>query len=124
MEKNFAYIQSKDSLYEREAMNAEDKPVHQIDFDPLFESMIVQKVEPYKKAQQIMISMSNGKYKVRDENGEFLGLGFANCGIKVPIQLKSQHPSSKNGIGFIYSRYKIYPNIRFKFIKWVKCYGG
>jgi hypothetical protein len=124
MEKNFAYIQAKDALYERQAMNVEDKPINQIDFEPLFESMLVVNVEPFKKSQQIMIAMSKGKYKVRDEEGGFIGLGFANSGIKVPIQLKSQHPASKKGIGFIYLRYKIYPNRRRESIKWVKSYCG
>jgi hypothetical protein len=119
MEKNIAYIQAKDILLERNSMNSEDKPIYQIDFDLAFESILVDKVEPFKKAQQIMVAMSNGKYKVRDEEGGFIGLGFANSGIKVPIQLTSQHPANKNGVGFIYSKYKIYPNRRREFIRWV-----
>jgi hypothetical protein len=118
MQRNFDYIERKDSLIERQMMNLEDKPTYYVDFDQFFERLLCFQIVLFKKAQEIMITMSKGKYKVNDQNG-FIGLGSRNNGIKVPIEVKSQHPSSKNGIGFVYSRNKYYPNRKRENINWI-----
>jgi hypothetical protein len=119
MQANFDYIEEKDRIYEIAMMNAEDKNENQIDCLDFINKFRCLKTDPFKKARTMMIKMSQGKYKFIDEN-KYIGLGILNQGIREPIVLKSQHPSSKNGIGFIYSRYKYYPNRRREFIKWVK----
>ena len=119
MQANFDYIEGKDRRYEIAMMNAEDKNENQIDCLGFINKFRCVKTDPFKKARTMMIKMSQGKYKFIDEN-KYIGLGILNQGIREPIVLKSQHPSSKNGIGFIYSRYKYYINRRREFIKWIK----
>jgi len=110
LQKNFDYLEKMDREREQSEMNAEDKPTE-------WTSVSVQiHVVPMENSMKIFISMARGK-PIADEQG-LLGLGARQTGIRKPIVLKTQ--TRKNGLGFVYNRYRRYPNRRYSDIHWVK----
>ena len=109
LQKNFDYLERLDREREQCEMNAEDKPTE-------WTSVKVEiRVIPIDNSMRIFMTLSRGK-SVTDERG-LLGLGARQQGIREPIRLKTQ--TRKNGLGFVFSRFRRYPNRKYAPIQWV-----
>lgn len=109
LQKNFDYLEKLDREREQTEMNAEDKPSE-------WTSVRVEmRATPIDNSMRIFIIMSRGK-PVTDERG-LIGLGANQQGIREPIRLKTQ--TRRNGLGFVFSRFRRYPNRKYVQIQWV-----